>query len=101
MKGIKTSIPFHQKVMRHPVFIEGKYDTGFIDDHMAGGKGGDFDGGEEEAEARRVAFMIAAIAAYQREKARASRASAQEGSGRGTDPWKAHGRLARLRGELR
>ena len=40
VKGIKTSIPFHQKVVNHPVFLAGKYDTGFIEQHMAGGKGG-------------------------------------------------------------
>ncbi len=101
VKGIKTSIPFHQKVMRHPVFVKGKYDTGFIDDHMDGGRGGEVEGGEEEKEARRVAFMIAAIAAYQREKAQASRAASRQGEGRGVDPWKAHGRQARLRGALR
>src|SRR5690606_39070950 len=39
VKGIKTSIPFHQKVVEHPVFLAGKYDTGFIDQHLAGGKG--------------------------------------------------------------
>ena len=39
VKGIKTSIPFHQKVVRHPVFIAGRYDTGFIEHHMGGGKG--------------------------------------------------------------
>ena len=28
--GIKTSIPFHQKLMKDPRFIAGQYDTGFI-----------------------------------------------------------------------
>ena len=53
VKGIKTSIPFHQKVVNHPVFLAGKYDTGFIDQHMDGGKGGD--GGDLERGRRRGA----------------------------------------------
>jgi acetyl-CoA carboxylase biotin carboxylase subunit len=102
VKGIKTSIPFHRKVVRHPVFLEGRYDTGFIDQHMDGGRGGEIAEGDDDKEAHRVAFMVAAIAAYRRDKARASRARAGAGDGAARrDPWKEHGRRARLRGELR
>jgi len=101
VKGIKTSIPFHRKVMSHPVFLEGRYDTGFIDEHMDGGRGGEIAEGDDEKEAHRVAFMIAAIAAYRRDKERAGRARQGEEGGRGADPWKEHGRHARLRGVLR
>ena len=38
VKGIKTGIPFHLRVLQHPKFIEGTYDTGFIEQHMDGGK---------------------------------------------------------------
>jgi len=100
VKGIKTSIPFHQKVMRHPVFLEGKYDTGFIDEHMDGGRGGDVPGGEEQAEALRVAQIMAAIAAYRRDKERAAKATGTS-SGGGSDPWKQFGRRVALRGGLR
>jgi len=31
IEGIKTTIPFHQKVMEHPDFIMGNIDTGFIE----------------------------------------------------------------------
>jgi len=31
IRGIKTSIPFHRLVMDHPKFMEGDYDTTFID----------------------------------------------------------------------
>ncbi|MGH2576116.1 MAG: acetyl-CoA carboxylase biotin carboxylase subunit [Ignavibacteria bacterium] len=31
IEGIHTTIPFHQKVMHHQKFIEGNYDTGFIE----------------------------------------------------------------------
>jgi acetyl-CoA carboxylase biotin carboxylase subunit len=33
--GIKTNLPFHRQVMRHPAFIAGETDTGFIDRHKA------------------------------------------------------------------
>jgi acetyl-CoA carboxylase, biotin carboxylase subunit len=32
--GIKTTIPFHQIVMNHPVFIDGDFDTGFIEKYI-------------------------------------------------------------------
>ena len=100
VKGIKTSIPFHQKVTRHPVFLEGRYDTGFIDEHMNGGKGGDeLMEGNEEME--RAAYMLAAIAAYRRDKARAAKAASATHSGGGEDPWKSAGRRAQMRGGLR
>jgi acetyl-CoA carboxylase biotin carboxylase subunit len=101
VKGIRTSIPFHQRVLRHPVFLAGRYDTGFIEQHMAGGKGGPEDA-DGAAEARRVAFMLAAIAAYRRDKQRAS--SSTMDAGRpvgGGDPWKEYGRRTQMRGGLR
>jgi acetyl-CoA carboxylase biotin carboxylase subunit len=100
VKGIKTSIPFHQKVVNHPVFLKGHYDTGFIDQHMAGGKGGVAASDEDAAEARRVAFMMAAIVAYRRDKHRASEVSGDVGTG-GGDPWKSFGRRAQMRGGWR
>jgi acetyl-CoA carboxylase biotin carboxylase subunit len=99
VKGIKTSIPFHQRLLRHPVFLAGRYDTGFIEEHMAGGRGGPDDEGSAQ-EARRVAFMLAAIAAYRRDKERAARAAASAAP-RGGDPWKELGRRFQMRGALR
>jgi acetyl-CoA carboxylase biotin carboxylase subunit len=32
--GVKTSIQFLEKVMQHPVFVAGNYNTHFIDDHL-------------------------------------------------------------------
>ena len=101
VKGIKTSIPFHQKVVRHPVFIAGRYDTSFIDTHMNGGKGAGPEAGEEALEARRVALMLAAIAAFRREKDRATRADAATSGRAAEDAWKQAGRRAQLRGGLR
>ena len=33
--GIKTTIPFHKKVLSNPSFIKGKFDTGFIEELYA------------------------------------------------------------------
>lgn len=99
VKGIKTSVPFHLRVLAHEKFKEGHYDTGFIDQYMDGGKGGpELPEGEE----RRVALMLAAIATFRREKEAAERAArAGSGGGDGGNPWQAHGRRAQMRGGLR
>ena len=55
---------------------------------------------EDAAEARRVAFMMAAIVAYKRDKQRAAAASTATG-GAGADPWKSFGRRNQMRGGLR
>ena len=31
VEGIKTTIPFHRKLIDHPDFIDGNFDTGFLD----------------------------------------------------------------------
>jgi acetyl-CoA carboxylase biotin carboxylase subunit len=33
--GIRTNLPFHRQVMRHPAFVAGDYDTGFIERYRA------------------------------------------------------------------
>ena len=32
--GVTTVIPFHQKVIKHPVFIKGDFDTHFVDNYL-------------------------------------------------------------------
>ncbi|OGH99987.1 MAG: acetyl-CoA carboxylase biotin carboxylase subunit [Candidatus Melainabacteria bacterium GWA2_34_9] len=32
--GVKTTIPFHQKILKHPKFIDGDFNTSFIPQHM-------------------------------------------------------------------
>jgi acetyl-CoA carboxylase biotin carboxylase subunit len=95
VKGIKTSIPFHQRVLRHPRFLAGHYDTSFIEAHL-------HEVGAEEGygEERRAARMLAAVAAYRRDKARAERAAAAP-AGAGESPWKAFGKRQAMRGWLR
>jgi len=97
VKGIKTSIPFHLRVLQHEKFIEGKYDTGFIDQYMDGGKGGPV---VDPGESRRVAHMLAAIAAFRRDKARSERAASRP-SGGTAEPWKEFAKRSQMRGSLR
>lgn len=33
IEGVSTTIPFHQKVMEHPVFLSGDFNTNFLEDH--------------------------------------------------------------------
>jgi acetyl/propionyl-CoA carboxylase alpha subunit len=33
--GIRTNLAFHRRVMRHPPFLAGDYDTGYIERHKA------------------------------------------------------------------
>jgi acetyl-CoA carboxylase biotin carboxylase subunit len=94
VKGIKTSIPFHQRVLRHPRFLAGHYDTSFIEAHLH--EVGAEDGYGEE---RRAARMLAAVAAYRRDKTRAERVERRTGAGR--EPWKAFGAQRRHAGWLR
>jgi len=35
VRGIRTNLPFHRRIFRHPVFAAGEYDTGFIDRERA------------------------------------------------------------------
>ena len=32
--GVTTLIPFHQKVLKHPSFIKGDFDTHFVDNYL-------------------------------------------------------------------
>ncbi|MFP4159463.1 MAG: pyruvate carboxylase [Desulfobacterales bacterium] len=33
ISGVKTTIPFHSQIVKHPVFVSGSYDTRFIENH--------------------------------------------------------------------
>ena len=35
VRGIETNLAFHRRCFRHPAFIAGDYDTGFIERHKA------------------------------------------------------------------
>jgi acetyl-CoA carboxylase biotin carboxylase subunit len=95
VKGIKTSIPFHRAVMNHPKFIEGQYDTSFIETEVLK------DGGASppaDPEEKGIAVMLAAIAAFKRDRELAGRAAAARPGAGGGSGWKAFGRRRQLRG---
>jgi acetyl-CoA carboxylase biotin carboxylase subunit len=67
VRGIKTNIPFHHWILRHPRFMAGNFDTGFIDDEYR------FMRKEELYPHKDIALASAAIAALDREQERALR----------------------------
>jgi len=57
IRGIKTNIPFHQRVLQHPAFRRGEYDTSFIERYQA-----ELTGEREvPADLATVAVMAAAV----------------------------------------
>ncbi len=86
--GIKTNIPFHRRLLRHPVFLAGKTTTSFIENHF---------GGEPEAippEAREAMLAAIAISHYHSEK-KSGRTRTNVDTGL-TSNWKDYGRFERL-----
>jgi acetyl-CoA carboxylase biotin carboxylase subunit len=57
--GVKTTIPLLEKIMAHPDFISGRFDTGFIDQHLPDL----LEYVEEEDEILKMAKFIAEISA--------------------------------------
>jgi acetyl-CoA carboxylase biotin carboxylase subunit len=62
--GIRTNLAFHRRVMRHPAFIAGDYDTGYIDRHKA-----ELAPAEPTPEQREQAAIAAALFAARAEAA--------------------------------
>jgi acetyl-CoA carboxylase biotin carboxylase subunit len=91
VKGIKTSIPFHRRVMKNEKFRSGNFDTSFIDTEMSAGEVSAPNGEEE----RQVAVMLAGIAAYRRDRELAGRTRTAAGSS--VSRWKAAGRARQMR----
>ena len=67
VRGVKTNIPFHQWMLRHPQFIEADVYTGFVDEQRG------FMAMEQVYPDRHVALASAAIVALHREQERALR----------------------------
>ncbi len=89
--GIRTNLVFHEKLLAHPDFVAGRYDTGFIERHKE-----KLLGYSEVAEADERTVAIAAALAASRLELRAGEAAAEtvEKGGR-LSPWVAEHR-ARL-----
>jgi acetyl/propionyl-CoA carboxylase alpha subunit len=62
VRGIKTNIPFHQWILRHPRSMAGDFDTSFIDEEYR------FTQREELYPHKDIALASAAIAALYRQR---------------------------------
>jgi acetyl-CoA carboxylase biotin carboxylase subunit len=91
--GIRTNLAFHQKLLAHPKFVEGRYDTGFIEEHKDALLGYSAVRGEDEP-ALAAAIALAAAA---KERRTQSAERDQAGARAGLAPWVAQHR-ARLLG---
>jgi acetyl-CoA carboxylase biotin carboxylase subunit len=87
--GIKTTIPFHQRVMADPDFLRGEIDTTYIDRRFAGRPHA-----WEESE-REVALAAAAIHVFLRDQARGGSGPVRGAAAE--SPWKLAARQAALR----
>jgi acetyl-CoA carboxylase biotin carboxylase subunit len=93
VKGIKTTIPFHARVMKNEKFIKGDIDTHFIDNEF------------QPLDAARakpfedIALVATAIKAYRRDQERSLRmlGGDPEAGGDGSQ-WRASGRIRRESG---
>ena len=92
VKGIKTSIPFHRKVMANEKFRAGDFDTSFIDTEILPN---DPTITPVDAEEREVGVMLAGVAAYRRDRELAARPESIRGPS--VSAWKAAGRARQLR----
>ena len=62
LQGVKTTVPLHKEILKHPEFQEGNYDTFFIDDH----KDSLMDYEESEEEIMKIAKLLAESSALGR-----------------------------------
>ncbi len=91
--GIRTNLAFHQQVMRHPEFVDGRYDTAFIESHR--------DALLEPpalSPERREAIAVAVAIAGSRMEAAAMHGRTLDGQPAGgptLSPWVAHHRARR------
>jgi acetyl-CoA carboxylase biotin carboxylase subunit len=81
--GIKTNLPFHERLFEHPEFIAGKYDTGFIDRNRAA-----LVEGTLVAEGDRAKLAAAlAVATFRAQNAKTTSGAAATASRTGLSPW--------------
>ncbi len=90
VKGVKTTIPFHARMLKNERFLSGDIDTNFIDN--------EFQPNDEAREKPNedIALVAAAIGAYRRDKEKAlGRSGVEEGPAGDASAWKASGRVRR------
>jgi acetyl/propionyl-CoA carboxylase alpha subunit len=87
--GVRTNIPFHQRLIDSPRFMAGKFDTRFIEERFSMERAGN--GKDDHVE---IAAIIATLVAHQ--QTRRSAVIVQRGS-RNISNWKWVGRWERTR----
>jgi acetyl-CoA carboxylase biotin carboxylase subunit len=80
--GIKTNLPFHERLFEHPEFVAGRYDTGFIDRHRQALLEGSL---LDPNEYGKLAAALA-VATYRSEKAKTTNGK-PGGKKSGLSPW--------------
>jgi acetyl-CoA carboxylase biotin carboxylase subunit len=93
VKGIKTTISFHARMLKNPRFISGDFDTNFIDREFQP---------QDEARVKPnedIALVAAAIKAYRRDKEKAQKMlGGGAAGGEDRSQWKSSGRVKRESG---
>jgi acetyl-CoA carboxylase biotin carboxylase subunit len=92
VSGIKTNLPFHERLFEHPDFVAGRYDTGFIDRNKASL----LSGTRIPAEDRALFAASIALAAFRSLKPPSALANGRSSGGQALSPWVAAHR-SRLR----
>jgi acetyl/propionyl-CoA carboxylase alpha subunit len=91
VKGVKTTISFHTRVLKNPLFLSGDFDTNFIENQFRP---------QDEQRIKPhedVALLAAVIKAFRRDKEAALRMMGG-GCCAEASPWKASGRVKRESG---
>ncbi|MBU2601403.1 MAG: acetyl-CoA carboxylase biotin carboxylase subunit [Actinobacteria bacterium] len=74
IEGIRTNIPFHQRVLRHPDFLAGDFDTKFIDERFLATKR------TSSCPDSQPALIAATLLAYWRDEESARGSTSSEGA---------------------
>jgi acetyl-CoA carboxylase biotin carboxylase subunit len=85
--GVRTNAPFYRAVVDHELFHEGRYDTGYVAEHLDAL----FAGRDDDA---LVAVLAAAVDAHRAREQRARSVAAPDGGG--GSRWASTGRLAQV-----
>ncbi|HWL88661.1 MAG TPA: acetyl-CoA carboxylase biotin carboxylase subunit [Polyangiaceae bacterium] len=86
--GIRTNLSFHEKLLAHPEFAAGRYDTGFLERHQDSLLGY----ASIPAERSRAVAVAVAIAAARMERETGAKAAHAGEAGSRLAPWVAHHR---------
>jgi acetyl-CoA carboxylase biotin carboxylase subunit len=90
IRGVKTNIPFHLWVLRNEHFLEGDYDTHFIDTYFSK------ESLIQSTHHKEVAWIAAALEAWHRDQKRLRMMLGAPASGVAESPWKLQGRREAL-----